>query len=234
LIDRALQRPAHLHAGGNDVDNIHVRPTGTSAARALRALREHDSDLHKRVLRGELSPHAAAVKAGLRTRTISVPFDVERAANAIVRHFGADIKRDEAEQRKALAREMWLNCYLDQEIAEAIAMARTTVNRTTKDLTNRANWPDSSNLADFSETGPDGRPSFAPPIDDIWFWPKSSDDTEHFGKTNRQIVDRLLWLAHRTTRCREQKIASFPRKAAGGFSRKRRRIRRGRLVAAGR
>ena len=74
------------------VDNIHEveRPTGTSARAAIRRLRTQRPDLHKRVLAGELSPHAAAVEAGFRPRTLSIALDPDRIATALVRHLSPE------------------------------------------------------------------------------------------------------------------------------------------------
>jgi hypothetical protein len=47
------------------------RPDGTSAARALRKLRQDRPDIHARVLSGELSPHAGMVEAGFRKKAKS-------------------------------------------------------------------------------------------------------------------------------------------------------------------
>jgi hypothetical protein len=73
LLDRAVLRPAHRPGPlEGSVDIVHTsapaeeRPTGNTAARALRKLRTDRPDLHKRVLAGELSPHGAMVEAGLR------------------------------------------------------------------------------------------------------------------------------------------------------------------------
>lgn len=95
IIDRETRRPAHIHAR-HDVDNINVteRPTGTSADYALRKLREDAPELHRQVLDGALSPHAAMVEAGFRRKTITVPVDPERAAATLARHFTHDELRE--------------------------------------------------------------------------------------------------------------------------------------------
>lgn len=77
------------------VDNIHEvplveRPAGTSPEAALRRLRKDRPDLHSQVLKGELSAHAAAVQAGFRPRTITVPLDPEKMARAIRRRLSDD------------------------------------------------------------------------------------------------------------------------------------------------
>jgi hypothetical protein len=74
------------------VDNIHVyRPDGTARTTALRRLRKDRPDLHARVLAGELSANAAAVEAGFRRPTATVPVDsVEHAVGALARRFTRD------------------------------------------------------------------------------------------------------------------------------------------------
>ena len=47
-LDRVEQRPAHIKVG--DVDNVHIRPTGTSKESGLRRLRKDRDDLHQRRL----------------------------------------------------------------------------------------------------------------------------------------------------------------------------------------
>jgi hypothetical protein len=75
LLDQALQgrngRPTQT------VDNIHgtARPSGTSSDASLRRLRKDRPDLHAEVIVGNLSPHAAMVKAGFRPRTVTVRLD---------------------------------------------------------------------------------------------------------------------------------------------------------------
>jgi hypothetical protein len=87
-VDQALQRPVGHPA---IVDNGNDRPTGNTEAAALRRLRKDRPDLHAQVLNGELSAHAAAVEAGFRRRTISVPVDrPERIAAALRRHLSPE------------------------------------------------------------------------------------------------------------------------------------------------
>lgn len=93
LLDRALQRPAggdrrsEDAINGNNVPVDSGRPEGNGRAKALRRLRKDRPDLHERVIAGELSPHRAAVEAGFRHRTITVPVDdAERLAATLRRH----------------------------------------------------------------------------------------------------------------------------------------------------
>lgn len=91
-IDGALKNEPYIKVNQNtDVDNINVRPDGTSAAYALRKLRADAPTIHARVLAGDLSPHAAMVEAGFRRKTVSIPVDDVRAiARALVRHLTVD------------------------------------------------------------------------------------------------------------------------------------------------
>ncbi len=61
------------------VYNVHgcfdERPSGNRESAALRRLRKHRPDLHAQVLDGEVSAHAAAVKAGFRPKTFTIRAD---------------------------------------------------------------------------------------------------------------------------------------------------------------
>ena len=91
LLDEALQRPAHRPTALVTVDNVHSnRPDGNSEARALRKLRADAPNLHAEVLTGNLTAHAAMIKAGFRKKTLTLPVDPEAAARTIKRHFTKD------------------------------------------------------------------------------------------------------------------------------------------------
>lgn len=88
LLDRVLQRQVgRPRETVDNINNSEGRPSGTSQARALRRLRKDAPELHAEVIAGRLSAHAAMVKAGFRTRTISVPVEhPDRVAAALRRH----------------------------------------------------------------------------------------------------------------------------------------------------
>lgn len=87
LLDQALAgRPGERT---DLVDNINEvsKPDGTSKEAGLRRLRKDRPDLHAEVLAGNLSTHAAMVKAGFRRKLVSVPVDKpENTAKAIRRN----------------------------------------------------------------------------------------------------------------------------------------------------
>ena len=87
LIDRATQNPTGRPQKTIDNVNSFSVPDGNSAAFALRRLRKDAPALHQKVLSGELSPHAAAIEAGFRKKTITVPLETAAAARVLKRHF---------------------------------------------------------------------------------------------------------------------------------------------------
>lgn len=86
LFEQAVQNAAAVH------NRYSKRPHGTTADTALRRVRKDRPDLHARVLRRELSPHAAAVEAGFRPRTVSVRLDDAAAIlRTLTRHVPDDV-----------------------------------------------------------------------------------------------------------------------------------------------
>lgn len=69
--DRANRRPGGrpktVYTGDRNVHSF-ARPSGNSAAAALRRLERHRPDLLNRVLAGEISAHVAMIEAGFRRR----------------------------------------------------------------------------------------------------------------------------------------------------------------------
>ena len=97
LLDRVLQNPE----GGSATQRATVsnsnsgRPSGTSKAYALRRLRKEAPELHTEVVAGNLSAHAAMVKAGLRSETFTVRVDsAEAVAKALRSKLSPDVLED--------------------------------------------------------------------------------------------------------------------------------------------
>lgn len=100
LLTHARQKPG----GGNPrnpetgrfepfVDNVNgrdSRPTGNTSAAALRRLSKDAPELHREVLVGKLSAHAAMVQAGFRPHTLTIPLNPESAARLLRKHFSPD------------------------------------------------------------------------------------------------------------------------------------------------
>ena len=86
LMDKAMQRTAADNEPVNII-NGSTRPQGTTAAAAIRRLRKDRPDLHAKVIAGELSAHAAAIEAGFRKRTVTLPADPPSLADTIIRRY---------------------------------------------------------------------------------------------------------------------------------------------------
>ena len=71
------------HKASNNITSFR----GTDPTYALARLKRDRPDLLERVKSGELSPHAAAVEAGFRKKTFTIPADPQKAAAALRRHF---------------------------------------------------------------------------------------------------------------------------------------------------
>jgi len=71
------------------VDNVNevARPSGNTRQRALRQLRKSRPDLHAKVIKGKLSPHAAMIEAGFRKKTMTIQSDPVQAAQYLKRRF---------------------------------------------------------------------------------------------------------------------------------------------------
>jgi hypothetical protein len=106
LIDQATTGRPGAPKGNRNISGIHnsngyninhyvmESNKGTSRQYALRRLRRNHPGLHARVLADEISPHAAMIEAGFRTKTITVALDPERAARSIRRHFSREQVRE--------------------------------------------------------------------------------------------------------------------------------------------
>lgn len=89
--DQAVVLGRHgQHGRGRPKDrDSNTTSIGRGSEYTLARLRRDNPELAELVEQGELSANAAAIKAGFRERTISIPINVEKAARAIQRHFTA-------------------------------------------------------------------------------------------------------------------------------------------------
>jgi hypothetical protein len=86
----------HSDGDGGSVDNIN-RSSGTSKDYTLDRLAREDPELYEKVVADEMSANAAAIEAGFRTKTVSVPVhkggepQVARAAESLAKHFNGHL-----------------------------------------------------------------------------------------------------------------------------------------------
>lgn len=96
LLDEPLARPGGKRVPGQG-DNITLQ-RGTSASYVRRRLARDRPDLYERVRAGDISANAAAIEAGFRTPTMSVPQEVSALADTLRRKLSAAERRALAER----------------------------------------------------------------------------------------------------------------------------------------
>ena len=90
-------RPSKDSKNSDNVTNNGAR--GNRKSYTLGRLDRERPDLYERVVDGQMSANAAAIEAGFRTKTVSVPVrkggevQVERAGDTLIKHFGGDVGR---------------------------------------------------------------------------------------------------------------------------------------------
>jgi hypothetical protein len=94
------------HSEGDKFDNIKLdqnegeeknASTGTSKSYTLQRLERDAPELYEKVVADEMSANAAAIEAGFRTKTVSVPvhkggeMQIQRAAESLANHFDSNL-----------------------------------------------------------------------------------------------------------------------------------------------
>lgn len=83
---------------------------------------------------------------------------------------------------------MWLACYTQQEIAEAIGIPRKTVDDTFGESGEIAK------LAKTDQSAAEHATDFTPPIYNIWKQQEKTKGSSHFGNSEFRWVDNSLYL----------------------------------------
>jgi hypothetical protein len=89
-----------------------------------------------------------------------------------------DARQNEVAQQKATAWGMWLDCYIQQEIADEIGVDHHTVKKWIGEFQNEFQ----------NSPPPESRQHF-----DIWQFAKANGDSTYFGQMPPQVVENLLW-----------------------------------------
>jgi len=109
----------------------------------------------------------------------------ERSISRWVEH----IDKAKKEERNRKIREMWLACYTQQEIADAVGISQKEVSKKTAELYQMDIWQKGIKLkANYED------PDWETPLYNIWTFAKNNNSTKHFGNTAVEIVDRLLYM----------------------------------------
>jgi len=137
----------------------------------------------KKRLAGILWRDLAESSNGKRTTEIAEWLSVTRRT---VEEWTEDIRREEKEQQKADAWNLWLDCHSEREIGEVLGIGQATAHR----------WIDSK-AKDFANESPPGATVENPwgriQHFDVWEFPNSGANTTFFGILSPEIMENLLW-----------------------------------------
>lgn len=102
----------------------------------------------------------------------------------------ADARKNEVEQQKATAWDMWLNCSEPPDIAVNMGFVAEDATGEERDNATRTirNWIGKFRTDSKFSDPPESRQHF-----DIWNFSKSNSDSTYFGQMPPQIVENLLW-----------------------------------------
>jgi DNA-binding CsgD family transcriptional regulator len=97
-----------------------------------------------------------------------------------------DIDRRLREERKQTIFDMWMACHTQQEIGDVVGLTKQQISELCPVL---EELPKSDKVAArFQE------PDFKPPIYNVWAFAKKTNTTAHFGNSEQQILENLLYL----------------------------------------
>lgn len=96
--------------------------------------------------------------------------------------------KDMKDERDRQIADMWLACYTEEEIAEAVGMPQQTVNDHTRELPKDDIWQKSVVFSEYRD------PAWHPPLYDVWKVQDKSNETGHFGNSEAKWVDNLLYM----------------------------------------
>ncbi len=96
--------------------------------------------------------------------------------------------KDLKDERNKKIAELWLACYTEEEIAEAVGFAQQTINDQVKELPENDIWQKSVVLSQYQE------PGWTPPLYNVWKQQDKTNPVGHFGNSEASFTDRLLYL----------------------------------------
>jgi DNA modification methylase len=92
-----------------------------------------------------------------------------------------------AERNRHIA-EMWLACYTEEEIAEAVGLTKQAISSILEECQKNDTWQKFYILSRYQE------PDWSPPLYNVWKQQDKTNKTGHFGNSEASFVDRLLYL----------------------------------------
>lgn len=106
----------------------------------------------------------------------------------MVRSYLTDVKADLRKQQREKVFDLWLQCYTQEEIAEAVGLSIGTVNEEVAVCSDLEALPKVNKLAALHQD-----PDWQPPLYDIWQPARNNNEVKHFGNTAVEFVDNLLY-----------------------------------------
>jgi len=92
------------------------------------------------------------------------------------------------ERRNQIIADMWLACYTEEEIAEAVGCNPQTVHNQVEESLKIDNCPKLGVLANYQE------PDWTPPLYNIWKEKEKTNSSNHFGNSEASFTDNLLYM----------------------------------------
>lgn len=100
-----------------------------------------------------------------------------------------DIDRSAREARDKKIRQMWLACYTEKEIGDAVGFTQQAANLTLQEFPDLEKLVKSERLAaEFNDA------DWEPPLYNVWTANAHSHAIEHFGKSEPRWVERLIYM----------------------------------------
>lgn len=96
--------------------------------------------------------------------------------------------KDLKDERDKKIADMWLACYTEEEIAEAVGCGDATIREFLKESAEKDIWQKARIFANYTD------PDWTPPLYDIWKAKEKSNKTTHFGNSEASFLDNLLYM----------------------------------------
>ena len=125
---------------------------------------------------GESADLPESLKPAALARILSV-------SERTVRDWLSRVDKDAKEARDRRIFEMWLACYTQEEIAEAVGITQQAVAKMAEDFTNFGNLADSCKAAGAHLT------DFDPPLYNVWKQQTRTPGSAHFGNSETRWHD---------------------------------------------
>lgn len=180
LIDGYHRLTAHKKANAETIA-ITVTKTGSDVEllalacqrNAAHGLQLNDQDKRKMAIR------LYASGTGMNEKEIATTLSVSLRS---ISGYLSDVNKQLREERREKIAAMWLACYTQEEIAEAVGISQMEASRETQEINNLEVLPKSLKLSSLYQD------DFEPELYDIWNFAKKTNEVKHYGNTERKSV----------------------------------------------